>query len=55
MESATERNTCYECHNKIHVSQQKTDNICLDCHGKMIQQMKRDFETNGACCDYNGT
>lgn len=55
MESATERNNCYKCHNKINESQQKTDNICLDCHGKMIQQMKRDLETIGACCDYNGT
>lgn len=55
MESKTKRNNCYKCHNSIHISQQETDNICLDCHGKMIQKMKRDLEIKGACCDYNGT
>ena len=51
MESKTERNNCYKCHK----SQQETDQICSDCHGKMIQKMKRDLKEKGACCDYNGT
>ena len=55
MESKTERNNGYKCHKKIHESQQETDQICSDCHGKMIQKMKRDLEIKGACCDYNGT
>lgn len=55
MESNTERNVCYKCDNKIHESQQETDQICLNCHGKIIQKMKRDLKENGACCDYNGT
>jgi len=55
MESKTERNNCYECHKKIHELQQETDQICLDCHGKMIKQMKKDLKEIGACCDYNGT
>ena len=50
MESKTERKDCYKCH-KPH----QTNTMCLDCHGKMIQQMKRDLEIKGACCDYNGT
>lgn len=50
MESTTERNDCYKCH-KPHQS----NNMCWDCHGKMIQQMKLDLATKGACCDYNGT
>ncbi len=55
MESKTERNNCYKCHKKIQESQQETDTICLDCHGKMIQKMRLDLATKGACCDYNGT
>ena len=55
MESKTERNNCYECHKKIHELQQETDQICSDCHGKMIQKMKRELKEKGACCDYNGT
>ena len=50
MESKTERNNCYKCHKK-----QETDQICLDCHGKMIQKMKQELKEKGACCDYNGT
>ena len=50
MESATERNDCYKCHKP-----QQTDKICSECHGKMIQKMKQDLATKGACCDYNGT
>jgi hypothetical protein len=55
MESKTKRNNCYKCNKKIHESQQETDQICLDCHGKMIEEMKQDLLENGACCDYNGT
>jgi hypothetical protein len=55
MESKTERNNCDECHKKIHILQQETDQICLDCHGKMIQKMKQELKEKGACCDYNGT
>ena len=50
METATERNYCYKCHKP-----QQTNAMCSDCHGTMIQQMKRDLATKGACCDYNGT
>jgi hypothetical protein len=50
MESATERNDCYKCHKP-----QQMNTMCSDCHGKMIQQMKRDLAIKGACCDYNGT
>ena len=50
MESKTERNNCYKCHKK-----QETDQICSDCHGKMIQKMKQELKEKGACCDYNGT
>ena len=50
MESKTERNNCYMCHKK-----QETNQICSDCHGKMIQKMKQDLKEKGACCDYNGT
>ena len=50
-----ERNKCYKCHNKIHESQQETDQICSDCHGKILKQMKKDLKEQGACCDYNGT
>ena len=39
MESNTERNVCYKCDNKIHESQQEPDQICLNCHGKIIQKM----------------
>jgi DNA-directed RNA polymerase subunit RPC12/RpoP len=55
MESKTERNNCYKCHKKINESQQETDTICLDCHGKMIQKIRLELEIKGACCDCNGT
>lgn len=50
MESTTKRNNCYKCHKP-----QQMNSICSDCHKKMIQQMKLDLATKGACCDYNGT
>ena len=55
MESKTKRNNCNKCHKKIQESQQETDTVCLDCHGKMIQKIRLEFKIRGARCDYNGT
>ena len=55
MESKTKRNNCKECHNKIQESQQETDTVCLDCHGKMIQKVRLEIAIKGYCCDCNGT